>query len=68
MRLTQSISICFKLPHVSAHVTLHATVKLLYVSMYFDMLPHVTATFCKKYIYFFIKSSSNFYKSIYTFL
>ena len=59
MRLNQSISICYKVPHVTAHVTLHVTVKLLYFSMYFHMLPHVTATFYKKYIYFFIKSSSN---------
>ena len=51
MRLSQNISICYNLPHVTAHVTLHITVKLLYLSMYFDTLPHVTATFYKKYIY-----------------
>ena len=59
MRLSQSISICYKLPHVTAHVTLHVTLKLLHFSMYFQMFPHVTATIYKKYIYFFIKSSSN---------
>ena len=53
MRLSQSISICYKLPHVTAHVTLHDTVKLLYFSMYFHMLPHVTTTFYEKYIYLF---------------
>ena len=47
MRLSQSISICYKLPHVTAHVTAHVTVKLLYFSMYFHMLPHVTAAFYK---------------------
>ena len=57
MRLSQRISICYKLPHVTAYVTLHVTVKLLHFSMYFHMLPHVTATFYKKYIYFFYEKS-----------
>ena len=62
MRLSQSISICYKLPHVTAHVTLHVTVKLLYFSMYFHMLPNVTVTFYKKYTYFFVKSGSNMWQ------
>ena len=51
------------LHHVTLHVTSHVTLQLVYFTIDFDMLQHVTPTFLNN-LYILLKSRCNMSRSI----